>query len=77
MDSMVDQVAEIGGGELTPLTNAGMGNMVVARFLEDGQLYRVKVISIKNMLYKVLFIDFGEIELQPVDTSMELTAKFR
>ena len=62
---------------MTPLTNVGMGDMVVARFFEDGQLYRVKVISIKNMLYKVLFIDFGEIELQPVDTSMELPAQFR
>ena len=34
-----------------------------------------KVISIKNML--VLFIEFEEIELQPVVTSMELPAQFR
>ena len=54
-----------------------MGDMVVARFFEDGQLYRVKVISNKNNMDTILFIDFGEIKLQPVDTSMELPAKFR
>ena len=35
------------------------------------------MISIKNMLDTVLFIDFGKIALQPVDTSMELPAQFR
>jgi hypothetical protein len=51
--------------------------MVVARFTDDGQLYMAKVISITNKLASVLFIDFGESELQPVDSFMELPAQLR
>ena len=47
-------------GQLTPLTYVGVEDMVVARFTEDGELYRWQVISIFSKLAKVLFIDFGD-----------------
>ena len=40
-------------------------------------MYSVNGISITKMLATALFIDFGESEHQPVDTSMELPAQFR
>ena len=52
-DIVVDQLAEM-EGQLTPLTNVGVGDMVVARFTEDWQLYRVKVIFITNVLATIL-----------------------
>ena len=51
--------------------------MVVAKFTEDGELYRGKVISIANQMATVLFIDFRESEDQPVDSFMELPVQFR
>merc|ERR1719318_1719897 len=76
LDRLGDQLAEM-EGQLTPLANVGAGDMVVARFTEDGELYRGKVISIAIQVATVLFIDFGESEQQPVGTFMELPVQFR
>ena len=47
-------------GQLPPPTNVGVEDMVVARFTEDGELYRWQVISIFSKLATVLFTDFGD-----------------
>ena len=62
LDRLGDQLAEM-EGHLTPLANVGAGDMVVARFSEDGAT--------------VLFVDFGESEQQPVDIFKELPGQFR
>ena len=76
LDRLVDQLAEM-EGQLTTLTNLGVGDMVVARFTEDGGLCRGKVISIASKLATVLFIDYGESEQQSVESLMELPVQFR
>ena len=76
LDRLVDQLAEI-EGQLTTMTNLGVGDMVVARFTEDGGLCRRKVISIASKLATVLFIDYGESEQQSVESLMEIPVQFR
>ena len=39
-----------------PLTNVGVGDMVVARFTEEWELYMGKVINLTNQVATVLFI---------------------
>ena len=39
-----------------PLTDVGVGDMVVARFTEEWELYMGKVINLTNQVATVLFI---------------------
>lgn len=47
--------------------------MVAAKFKYDNKWYRAEVISIVNSsAYKIFFVDYGDLEIVPVDDILEL-----
>ncbi|KYQ56430.1 Tudor and KH domain-containing protein [Trachymyrmex zeteki] len=59
--------------QLHILKKITIGQMVAAKFKYDNKWYRAEVISIVNSsAYKIFFVDYGDLEIVPVDDILEL-----
>eukprot|EP00092_Neocalanus_flemingeri_P020850 GFUD01022588.1.p1 GENE.GFUD01022588.1~~GFUD01022588.1.p1 ORF type:complete len:1341 (+),score=457.64 GFUD01022588.1:113-4024(+) len=76
LDKLRDQLADL-EGRLQPLTGVQVGDLVVARFSGDEELYRGKVTIITEDLASVVFFDYGDTEQQPVGGFMEMPRELR
>ncbi|KAG5345714.1 TDRKH protein, partial [Acromyrmex heyeri] len=59
--------------QLHTLKKITVGQMVAARFKYDNKWYRAEVISVmESSEYKVFFVDYGDLEIVPIDDILEL-----
>ncbi|XP_018343282.1 PREDICTED: tudor and KH domain-containing protein-like isoform X2 [Trachymyrmex septentrionalis] len=59
--------------QLHTLKKIIVGQMVAARFKYDNKWYRAEVISVmESSEYKVFFVDYGDLEIVPIDDILEL-----
>ena len=70
LDTLMGQLADM-GDKLVPLNHVVEGSMVVARYMEDMELYRARVVTVEKKV-TVSYIDFGNTEVVSVDDLYEL-----
>merc|ERR1719318_1422229 len=75
LEMMMDQLATM-EEELVKLTEVHKGDIVVARFSEDGGLYRGRVISTTDTGIAVVFMDYGMKEKVPTTKVWRLPEQF-
>lgn len=46
--------------------------MVAAKFKYDSQWYRAEIISVESSQCEVFFVDYGDVEIVPIDDILEL-----
>jgi len=66
LDKLMGELAECGEG-LKLLTKVKVGTLGATRYSEDGELYRARVLKVKDDMCEVQYIDYGngeEVEIQ-------------
>ena len=62
LDTLMGQLADM-GDKLVPLNHVVEGSMVVARYMEDMELYRARVLQVVDNKVTVIFIDYGNCQI--------------
>lgn len=65
-----------GGGSSLPIENLKTGTACVARYSEDGSMYRGIIESVNSASAVVLFCDYGNKEDVPLDAIKEISSEF-
>jgi len=63
-------------GDQPTLVNCKVGDLALARFSEDEELYRAKVITMDAINATVRYIDFGNVEMKPLAEVLILPEQF-